>query len=336
MQRSIILAVLVLSAGCALVGGNNSRSASTGVLPNDYLGYQPIDPLPAKRVEIYDGSNGQMEEALWVSITDGNQVRDLLPLQSAQVSVSRIDESGAIRYVSDSVTGGRGIYMVVMDYMKYRVEDVFDEKGQEYVGNGRIGVGLRIRAVVNTSQAKLNVGSLLALGLEAERKALQGSICVDVVGIDSADVTNLIPLTSEIDQTSIQAALQALASIKTKVFDGDTKLTPHLVAVRQARAGMAEVIKDETALARLKGMTQALSLKEKAAKILRYAAPNNTLVLDKWTGLIDSSKLSDEAKDELKKCSDFETAEERLSVDAAMSGTAILALYDKLPDNSHN
>jgi len=77
--------------------------------------------------------------------------------------------------------------------MKYRVEDVSEgaDGSGESLGTARIGVGLRIKAVVQTTEVGLNLGSLIAIGAE-------------VIGIDSPDVTNLIPLTSEIDQTSIQ------------------------------------------------------------------------------------------------------------------------------------
>ncbi len=57
-----------------------------------------------------------------------------------------------------------------------------------------------------------------------------------VIGNDSRDVTNLIPITSQLDQTSIQSALQALAAVKTKMWDsGETTLTPYIVAVQQRR-----------------------------------------------------------------------------------------------------
>lgn len=209
---------------------------------NKYLGYKPIDPVPVTTVKYY--SQGTIEDVYWESIENSEERRKLLPLQSAQVSVAESNSSGKISYLDGSISGERGSYEVIMDYMKYRVEDVFDTNGK-YLGSGRIGVGLRIRAQVVTDKSNLNLGSIANIGLEANNGNLRGGISVDIVGIDSKDVTNLIPLTSEINQTSIQAALQALASIKAKLWD-DIDITPHLVAIKQSEAGAEDKIRGST------------------------------------------------------------------------------------------
>lgn len=209
---------------------------------NKYLGYKPIDPVPVTTVKYYTG--GIVEDVYWESIGKPEERRKLLPLQSAQVSVSESNSSGKISYLDGSISGLKGSYEVIMDYMKYRVEDVFDTNGK-YLGSGRIGVGLRIRAQVVTDKSNLNLGSIANIGFEASNGNLRGGISVDIVGIDSKDVTNLIPLTSEINQTSIQAALQALASIKAKLWD-DIDITPHLVAIKQSEAGAENKIREST------------------------------------------------------------------------------------------
>jgi len=58
-------------------------------------------------------------------------------------------------------------------------------------------------------------------------------------------VTNLVPLTSQIDESSIQMALQSLATIKSKLYEPDIKLTPHLIAINPIRIEQEEkFIKD--------------------------------------------------------------------------------------------
>ena len=207
-----------------------------------YLGYQPIDAIPVSYVNIFDPNVNQEKKVHWKSISDMQTVRNLLPLQSAQVAVSKTDVTGKISYSSASLSAEKGSYEVIMDYMKYKVEDVYD-KNNKLIGNGRIGVGLRIKAKVVTSKANLNIGSLGQLGLEASANNLSGGISVDIIGIDSENVTNLIPLTSEINQTSIQSALQALASIKSKLWEDKTTITPHLVAIQQSEENKSEEIR---------------------------------------------------------------------------------------------
>jgi len=180
----------------------------------------------------------------WQSLPDAKSTRRLLPLQTAQFAVRKTDVSGQVTYLVSSLSGERGSYEVIMDYMKYRVEDAYGANG-DCIGNARVGVGLRIKALVVTNKANLNFGSITAIGLQASLGHLSGGISVDVVGIDSEAVTNLIPLTSEIDETAIQSALQALASIKSKLWEDDTTITPHVVAIRQSKPNQKAEIRKQ-------------------------------------------------------------------------------------------
>ena len=319
MRSAIILAILALAAGCDTMNGNGTQAKSAAVSENDYLGYQPIDPVPAERVRVFDGK--KMVDVFWASCEEANEIRSLLPLQCAQIAIQEVSTSGAVKYLTDTVAAKTGTYTVIMDYMKYRVDDVLTDDGR-YIGNGRTGVGLRIKATVHTNQANLNLASLMAIGLEAERKNLSGSMCIDIIGIDSADVTNLVPLTSEIDQTAIQAALQALASIKTKVFDDATRLTPHLVAIRQAEPNNSGIIRQEIAA----GVALARTRIDGKRQILALVAPKGSLDKAQWDKLVDACGLADPTKRQLKELTDLNGVNERLDVDAAMNGTVIAAL----------
>jgi|AZIH01.1.fsa_nt_gi hypothetical protein len=222
-------------AGCASVekaAVDPNLLASSGIDPDKYLDYQPIDPLPVAKVEVFDGAS--IKEEFWAKL-DAEARRKALPNQASAVSVSKSDYLGKIEYLGSSVSGETGSYKVVMDYMKYRVESIYDTSSGEYLGVGKVGVGLRITADIKTSAVGINMASLLSIGAEAKAGNLSGGIVVDVIGIDSKDVTNLLPLTSEIDQSSIQSALQSLASIKTKIFEDGVEITPHLVALKQAK-----------------------------------------------------------------------------------------------------
>ena len=236
MNTLIIFSLLLTTFSCV------SPPVST-VATNDYLSYQPIDPQPVSKVMVFDNAANAMTEVYWRSIDDEDQVRSYLPLQSAIVSVSKTDQDGKVTYATASLSGSKGTYDVIMDYMKYRVEDVYGSSG-EFLGNGRIGVGLRIKANVVTTKKNLNLGSIASIGAEANQNNITGGISVDIIGIDSKDVTNLVPLTSEIDQTSIQSALQALAAIKTKLWEDDTDITPHLIAIRQAKPNTSDQIRE--------------------------------------------------------------------------------------------
>jgi hypothetical protein len=255
----IKLAIVLIAVCFAVIGcngsllnpnssGNQSGKPTPGmaVIAENFLGYQPIDPIPVSKVTIFDPDSGSEKDVFWQSLSDAESRRRLLPLQTAQFSVRKTDFLGQVTYLVSSLSAERGSYEVIMDYMKYRVEDSYGADGG-YIGNARIGVGLRIKASVVTNEANLNLGSITAIGLQASLGHLSGGISVDVVGIDSESVTNLIPLTSEINETAIQAALQALASIKSKLWDAETTITPHAVAIRQAKPNQETNIRKQVA-----------------------------------------------------------------------------------------
>jgi len=330
MRMVMALALMLLPAGCALSSGGGMRAEMAKGLSENFLGYQPIDPLPAESVMIYDASVNRLQEVFWASLQANKQVARLLPLQTAQVFVSKTDADGTASYLTASVSGKKGTYVVIMDYMKYRVEDVIHQTSGDFIGSAKVGVGLRIKAVVETTEARLNLGSLLAIGVEARRGTVRGGISVDVIGIDSPDVTNLIPLTSEIDQTSIQSALQALASIKTKISDDTTELTPHVMAIRQARQGAAEQIKEQTTVARQRGIALVRANMAKKAYILAAVAPNGVLSKATWDALVDKSDLPDVKKKFLKTWSDYQQVNVWLDNNAAADGMIIAPLYEQL------
>jgi hypothetical protein len=250
MKLVVVLFVFVMF-GCesALLNqGSFSKQEKSlqgiNVSSKNYLGYQPIDPIPVSKVIAFDTGANNEKEVFWQSLPDAESVRRLLPLQTAQFAVRKTDVSGQVTYLVSSLSLERGSYEVIMDYMKYRVEDAYGENG-DYIGNARVGVGLRIKALIVTNKANLNLGSITAIGLQANLGHLSGGISVDVVGIDSEAVTNLIPLTSEIDETAIQSALQALASIKSKLWEDDTTITPHIVAIRQSKPNQEAKIRKQ-------------------------------------------------------------------------------------------
>ncbi len=254
-NRALALAVLVSTlSGCAF--DQSKPAANDSGSPEKFLGYQPIDPLPAKSVTYYDPKERREVTVPWGSLEnsggtstdkDAVTITRLLPLQSARVSVQKRDTSGKVSYLTSSISQSAGTYEVVMDFMKYRVAQVYSGAGH-YSGDAIVGVGLRIRAAVVTTKSGLNFSSLVGLGMEASRGNLSGSIAVDVYGIDSPDVTNLIPLSTEIDQTSIQNALQGLAAIKAKLWQQDTRLYPHVLGLRQASANQIYNIERQVAV----------------------------------------------------------------------------------------
>ncbi len=247
--HALLLLSLSFATGCATypeshrlsslkfkVDGNGKIDTESTVNNNTIFSlnaFRPVDPVYVSTYQDIKGLNeaGRWEytEVPWPGRTSSD-INNLLPNHSASVVTYKRDLMLGLSYLPASVSAEKGEYRVVMDYIKYRDEIITDANGK-YLGNGRVGVGLRLVADLKTSKANLDLGSLALIGLNAKLGYLKGSLYVNVIGVDSQDVTNLIPLSSVIDETAIQNALQSLAAIKSKIHDPSTTLTPHIVAV---------------------------------------------------------------------------------------------------------
>jgi len=197
--------------------------------------FRPIDPMATFTYttlgEIKDGKPAYVSAQFPApTATNNDAINALLPNFSALVATYKFDSSLGVTYGPASLAANKGSYKVILDYVKYREEPILDSQNN-YICQGRVGVGIRMIAEVKTTKADLNLGSLLAIGVAAKAGHLSGTLYVDVIGISSKEVNSLVPMSSVIDETSIQSALQALAAIKSKIFDAETKLSPHIIAV---------------------------------------------------------------------------------------------------------
>lgn len=222
-----------LFSGNTAVGDFNYKKLFAQLVKNGLQdSFMPIEPIPVNNFSEYNDKTKKLDLVYFKNMSK-SQIRERLLTQSATVKIYKYDESTGLQLPAFGATFSQasGKYKVIMDYMKYTIEPIFEESGKyELIGFAKVGIGLRISANLETEGADINLGSLLAIGAAANAKELKGDISISVIGIDSPDITNLIPLTSAIDQTSIQSALQAMASIKAKFNDNNIEIHPHIVA----------------------------------------------------------------------------------------------------------
>ncbi|WP_306547151.1 hypothetical protein [Desulfobulbus sp.] len=244
-SRLSLICALAFLAGCATQGVTVPGSSVAGKsAATAFNGYEPIDPVATPQVFLFD-SPDKGSNKLW-SAMDADTRRKNLPNQTSTTTIKKVSGEGKITYLSATANAAAGTYEVVMDFAKYRSEPVYDSgsgtvsggtsvPNDTLLGYGKIGVGVRIKANVETLQSGVDLNGLFALGLAAKQSLLRGTISVDVIGIDSKGVNALLPVGVQLDESSIQASLQSLASIQTKIYDGDVTLTPHLIAIRRGK-----------------------------------------------------------------------------------------------------
>jgi len=227
---SVICLVL---AGCKTFGDTKlaGEVPSVPILnAKDYKEYRPVDPIPVPFMNktLADGSVVSTD---WSELSN-EKIGALLPNQFSSMTIAKVDASGRLSYLVANTTADTGRYRVYLDYFKYRVERVVNEETKKAVGYGRVGVGMRLIAEIITTKTNIDLNSLLALGVAAKQGNVTGSITVDIIGIDPREVSNIISGSSTIDETSIQKSLEALAVIRSRLSDVNTRLTPQIVSVK--------------------------------------------------------------------------------------------------------
>lgn len=222
--------IVVLLAGCAGVPKPQGIDDAVSLVrkPPGYSESGPvyisIDPRSSPWFE-KDTSSGTKKyywDDLKNSDANGN-----LPLERSFVSVLKVDGIVSAGFVSSKYSAEAGRYKTTLDYAKFR-DDVMGEKSTPV----RVGVGVRIVADITTTKADIDLGSIFAIAFAAKAGYLKGQIEVLKIGLDSPSFTLVLPPPTEINDTSLQNALQAVAAIRAKLYDADTKLTPHILAVQ--------------------------------------------------------------------------------------------------------
>ena len=205
-----------------------------------HTGYFPIDPFDyGHQIEV--ASNGTILSKP-IELASKEEKLAFMKNDNVLLSIWQKDHEGEVNLGSSAVSSRNHSYRIVMDYSKHRT--VLQGKW----GKGRIGVGLRLVAKITTSRNNLNLGDFFALGAAAEANHLHGTLSIEVIGIQSRDISALVPLPAELNQTTMQNAMQALSTIKSRIHDEDTRLHPQVIGIypidqsEEARAKLIEAL----------------------------------------------------------------------------------------------
>lgn len=85
-----------------------------------------------------------------------------------------------------------------------------------------VGVGLRARADVTVTGGDANLTGIGVIGAEAEAQRVRGNLVVQTMGITGKSVSAALPIQSELNRTTAQNAIVAVASIKTQLYSEET------------------------------------------------------------------------------------------------------------------
>jgi hypothetical protein len=228
----VFVAALTLQ-GCVSETAVDPRTLNLET-PTGYLDFIPQAPQRSPRITYFDSTGAEVTKS-WTQLNN-SQIMNILSNTRGEISVGKFDAQGNLTYVVAKATGKVGTYRVIMDYSNYVTEDVIDATSsaspKPIIGQGRVGVGLRLTADITTTTADVNLGSLLALGIAANAGQVKGTMTVESIGIRIPGSAGPILSNTTIDETSIQKTLESIAVIQSKIADKGTVLDPQVLAVK--------------------------------------------------------------------------------------------------------
>ena len=206
------------------------------------FGYTPLDPLPVGVAPIPSNLMDQRNRIILESLPD----------ETIRIATGRITGKGNINFgpAQGGVEGEN--YVVIIDYIKYTTNSFAVSIDQDSVATilpegseanpdavipVYIGVGLRLTATIHVREGTIDLGNLFAIGAAAQAGQVSGSLVVQTLGVSGEGVSGLIPVPGRIDDSTIQNAIVALGSIKAKLYEDDTRLTPRVVAIYNTIGG---------------------------------------------------------------------------------------------------
>ena len=238
----LLLAVSALAtAGCEAtkppipIAGGDARNAPS-------YGYTPLDPLPVRIAPIPEAMRSERNRLILESLPD----------ETIRIATGRVSGSGNVTFGPAQIGVEGSSYVVIIDYVKYNTSSFAVTIGQDSVatllapGSATnpdavipvyMGVGLRLTATIRVREGTVDLGNLFAIGAAAQANQVSGTLVVQTLGITGEGISGLIPVPGRIDDSTIQNAIVALGSIKAKLYEDDTQLSPRIVALYNTIGG---------------------------------------------------------------------------------------------------
>jgi hypothetical protein len=214
--------VLLGIGGCALkpaIGDTDLPATIGASTQGPTYAYRPLDPLEAKLE-----NNG-------VEVTNC-RILDLLPDETMRLAVGQVDLSGNVSYGVAKAGAERQRYVVVLDYIKSTTSSIKRPSSQEADAGPAfvptyVGIGLRLTANLVVTKGNVDLGNLIAIGAAAQENRVSGTLVIQTLGISGSAV--VLPIPSDISVSSIQNALVAIGTIRSKIYDSATEISPRVV-----------------------------------------------------------------------------------------------------------
>jgi len=233
----LIIAALMFSNSIFAQKRNKKDQDSpmgTFVSEAQFKDYIPISPMDFEQDVVIFETERKTFDTLSIKelATRKEEIIRFLPNETVYSTLEKKDGSLELKFGPAALTGEAGAYTVTLDYAKFTTLK-YNIGGDNCAGFTKVGVGMRITAKMTTYDVGIDVSSLFGLGVAAKAGKISGQLSIDIIGMESSQITDLITLPVDISEASIQTALQSLSAIKSKMYDENTNLFPQILAIKK-------------------------------------------------------------------------------------------------------
>jgi hypothetical protein len=215
------------------------------VTAESYIDFIPISPVQITANLTSTSSQNKISSLTTTEMSlDKQAVINLLPNESMETTIQKFTETGEVNYYYSGRSVKKGTYRLTVDYNKYIVQNVEGNIVENCTSYVKIGVGLRIIANINALKNNIDISSLVAIGNAAKKGDISGTVGYQVIGIESKEITAILPINSEITSSINQVFLQAIGVVKGKIYDENTRLHPQIISIKHTGCEINVVIQN--------------------------------------------------------------------------------------------
>jgi hypothetical protein len=243
------IAVLTLS-GCATFGTGETTKAEPGAPYAGYIAINPIslppdlfnDTVP-KSAETSTPKAGGAPATQPTATTNPNL--KFLINNAARVSIQEVSNSGEVKYIASGLSRKNTYYHATIDYIKYHSSSI-NLPVERKVSNPTttapnpivkvilgvaVGVGLRAEASFFSTENGAKIADIVNIGASAQTSQISGTMAFQTMGIESKAISDALPIPSQLSSSSVQNALQTMATVKANIYATETNVVPQIVGI---------------------------------------------------------------------------------------------------------
>jgi hypothetical protein len=153
-------------------------------------------------------------------------ILNMLPNSDTFVYVFDLRTATKLGLFFMSLEGSGKMSVIMQEYIMYR--DSFDPAANRTT---RFGIGVRIFIVVGESAVNIATVSIPSIAAQVQTGKLRATIRLQTLGISGRNVTEAIPMPTELTFTTLMQMYQAMDVIKKAIWDENTVITPQIIGV---------------------------------------------------------------------------------------------------------